>query len=487
MKCENCGQELNEGDMFCTNCGSAVNNNVVDVNKELETSNAAVDNAGNINNVEVNDNISSNVDDNSSMNNIYTFNNSGEINNNASDNKETSDHKNKKKKSKGIIVILTVFVVVIGALIALYLLTRKSAKDIFVNGFKKATNEVFNSEYLKKKSSNQTIKFNISGSGLDDSADVYNKMVVNNKMSIDTSNSKLDEELSLSYDGSNILGMGIYARDNNIYLGFNDIYDRYVKLPVTEKMNIELFKGNNKVIKSAIDEAFIKSFDDKYFTKSKKKVDIDDKKVSVDAYTLTIDNNNIKDIMKSFIESLVNNKEFMSMLSKNYNIDINEIKNSINEIDYSELAIDSPITITIYTKGFNYSFVGIEFAVDNSASLKVLKKDNNNLVATLESGGIAIDATINKKESGNKSTITTSLNMMGLMNLSMIIDSIEQKNVEFKTIDNKDIIEYEDFIKNDINDVVNNISKNEKLIELISKLSSETGGDVNYSSLITTY
>ena len=121
------------------------------------------------------------------------------------------------------------------------------------------------------------------------------------------------------------------------------------------------------------------------------------------------------------------------------------------------------------------------------SSLRVLKKDNNNLIATINVGIGSIDATINKKEVGNKSTITTNLDMMRLMNMSMIIDSIENKNVEFKNIDNKDSIEYKDFIKNDVNDVVNKISKNEKLIELIGKLNNSYGGDINYSSLITNY
>lgn len=465
MKCENCGQDLNVGDVFCSNCGSSVNNTVVDVNKDLETSNDVVGNSSSIN----------------------TFNNPGETNNIISNNQDINVSKKKKNKSKVIIFLSVIFVLIVGALIALYLFTRKSAKDIFVIGFKKTTNEVFSSNYLKKKAVSQTIKFNINGSGLNNISDVYNNMVINNNMAIDINNKKLDDEISLNYDGSNILNIGLYARDNNVYLGFNGLYDKYVKLPITKEQYNYSFKIDNKAMKSAIDEAFIKTFDNKYFTKSKEKVTIDGKIKKVDAYTLTIDNSNVKDIMKNFIENLVNNKEFISMLSENYNVDANEIKNSINEIDYSELVMNAPISITIYTKGFNYSFVGIEFIVDNSTSLRVLKKDNNNLIATINLGTGSIDATINKKEVGNKSTITTNLDMMGLMNMSMIIDSIDNKNVEFKNIDNKDSIEYKDFIKNDVNDVVNKISKNEKLIELIGKLNNSSGGDINYSSLITNY
>ena len=38
---------------------------------------------------------------------------------------------------------------------------------------------------------------------------------------------------------------------------------------------------------------------------------------------------------------------------------------------------------------------------------------------------------------------------------------------------------------NGINDVINNMSKNEKLIELITKLYNELGSEVDYSSLIS--
>lgn len=492
MKCENCGQELNEGVMFCENCGSAVNNKDVDVNKELDTTSESnsVDNTVNNEAVAENNPVITDTDNvevatSNSENNIVSDNSVA-----STDTNTNLDNSGKKKKSKKPIIIILVILlaIIIGVFVFLFVFNKKSAKDIFVDSFEKFTSQTLNSDYKKKQSLNQNVKFKISGTGTNDAMAILNDISMKNNLAIDTTAKKMDEEITLNYEGSDVLSMGIYLRDNNMYIGLNGLYDKYIEIPMTETQSIDMSKIDNKVMEESLNEAFEKSLDDKYFTKSTKEISIDGDTKKVNAYTLKIDKNNIKEIAKNFIDSLANNKEFMKMISSAFGMDSDEFKQSINEIDYSQLVVDSPISITIYTKGITNSYVGIEFSVENkenSTSIQILNVDDNNTKIILKMGTIALEATINKKGNSNKNTVTASLDLMGLMKLSMVVDTVKSDNVEFKDINKATTVDYYEFETNGINDVINNMSKNEKLIELITKLYNELGSEVDYSSLIS--
>ena len=503
MKCENCGQELNEGVMFCENCGSAVNNKNVDVNKELDTTSESnsVDNTVNNEAVAENNPVITDTDnvevapynsekdivsDNNDVNTNTSLDTSV-VNNN--DNNDNFTSGKKKKSKKTIIIILVILLaIIIGVFVFLFVFNKKSAKDIFVDSFEKFTSQTLNSDYKKKQSLNQNIKFKISGTGTNDAMAILNDISMKNNLAIDTTAKKMDEEITLNYEGSDVLSMGIYLRDNNMYIGLNGLYDKYIEIPMTETQSIDMSKIDNKVMEEALNEAFEKSLDEKYFTKSTKEISIDGDTKKVNAYTLKIDKNNIKEIAKNFIDSLANNKEFMKMIYSAFGMDSDEFKQSINEIDYSQLVVDSPTSITIYTKGITNSYVGIEFSVENkenSTSIQILNVDDNNTKVILKMGTIALEATINKKGNSNKNTVTASLDLMGLMKLSMVVDTVESENVEFKDINKNSVVDYDEFETNGINDVINNMSKNEKLIELITKLYNELGSEVDYSSLIS--
>ena len=395
----------------------------------------------------------------------------------------------KKKSKKPIIIILVILLaIIIGVFVFLFVFNKKSAKDIFVDSFEKFTSPTLNSDYKKKQSLNQNVKFKISGTGMDNTMAILNDIGIKHNLAIDATAKKMDEEITLNYEGSDVLSMGIYLRDNNMYIGLNGLYDKYIEIPMTETQSIDMSKIDNKVMEESLNEAFEKSLNDKYFTKSTKEISIDGDTKKVNAYTLKIDKNNIKEIAKNFIDSLANNKEFMKMISSAFGMDSDEFKQSINEIDYSQLVVDSPTSITIYTKGITNSYVGIDFSVEtkeNSTSIQILNVDDNNTKVILKMGTIALEATINKKGNSNKNTVTASLDLMGLMKLSMVVDTVESENVEFKDINKNSVVDYDEFETNGINDVINNMSKNEKLIELITKLYNELGSEVDYSSLIS--
>ena len=279
MKCENCGQELNEGVMFCENCGSAVNNKDVDVNKELDTTSESnsVDNTVNNeavaeNNPAITDTDNVEVATSNSENNIVSDNSVA-----STDTNTNLDNSGKKKKSKKPIIIILVILlaIIIGVFVFLFVFNKKSAKDIFVDSFEKFTSQTLNSDYKKKQSLNQNVKFKISGPGMDNTMAILNDIGIKHNLAIDATAKKMDEEITLNYEGSDVLSMGIYLRDINMYIGLNGLYDKYIEIPMTETQSIDMSKIDNKVMEESLNEAFEKSLDEKYFTKSTKEISID--------------------------------------------------------------------------------------------------------------------------------------------------------------------------------------------------------------------
>ena len=445
MRCVVCGNEFNENNKFCPNCGAQVGNSNNDIN--LNT-NMDVSNNLNMTNNEVVNNNGNNLTDNIVVPD-------SDVNNQSITNNVNNSFKNsRKKKSKVPFIIIGVIIIlaIVSVLLYLFVFNRKSSKEIFVDGFKNVTKELFSDSNTSRTSVKNKLSFNVSapGLGMDQAFNLYNNIILNSNLGIDLDLKKIDEELTLNYKGKDILGLGIYGRDNTMYLGLNGIYDKYVKLPITEDDYNKLFskKVDYKILKNALDDAFEKSIDSKYFTKSKRNVSSNGKNKKYNAYTLTIDNNNIKEITKSFINSLINNEEFISYISKNFDIDKSTINSYISSIDYNDITIDTPIMITVFTSGLIESYKGIEISINSSGytmAVRYIELDDNNAEITLDAGITSFVLKVTSSGSDNNKKTTYSVDL-GTFKGVVTNEQVKSDKVEFKNIDASNVISYEEFM-----------------------------------------
>lgn len=448
MKCVHCQNELNEDVRKCPNCGMAVS---INDNNQLGAAKKSIigPSVGTIN-----------------ADNINSQNNKNKIKN--------SNTKKAYKRPIIISIVLILLIIFIACSFYFLVFNSKSSKQIFVDGFKRVTSKLLKTNDVKRQSIQNTIKYNISGNGLENVSDIYNNLVLNNNINIDKDLKKMDEELSINYDGSNI-GLGIYARDSKAYLSIMGLYDKLIEIPVYSKQYKKFSTQEIKDIKNALDNAVESSIDDKYFRKSKKTISINDKNKKVNAYTFTINNNNVKDITKKFITSLCSSENVMSVLTNAFNLDKKTLRNYINKIDYSSINLENPIEITIYTKKFTNSYIGIEISLntpDSKLALRYLIIDDMNSELIIDAGITSFKVKINKTGTESNSKTKFDLDLMGMMKINVVSEMIKSKNVEFKNIDTSKTIGYDEFMSNDINDVINNINNNDKIKELISMFSN---------------
>lgn len=492
MKCLNCGAELNDEIKFCTNCGVEVNNDSNNINNELgEKEEFAVKNEENVANNVVNNVVGPDIKP-LDITNINSQNVMHDITNISNNDNTESNKKKSNKKFIIIIVIIVLLLVITGGLLYVLKPAKKSAKGVFVDSFKSVTSSIFKDNDVKKQSVNQTIKYNISGAGVESFSEIFNNIVLKDNTSVDRDLKNIEEELIVNYKNNDLFGVGIYGRENSLYLGIDGLYDKYIKLPITDSEYNSIFnsdKKNSKAIKETLDDAFEKSLDDKYFTKSSKKLTVDDKNKKFNAYTLTIDNSNIKKITKSFINSLANNDSFISMLGA----DKNTIKAYINMIDYNSISLDNPFEITIYTEGNKDVYKGIEFSTKvegNVMSVRYMDIDKENAELVFDMGITSFSMKINSVGDDTKNKTTATIDM-GIMKMSMIADTIISNKVEFKSIDTNKVVDFDSFIETGLYDIINNVITNEKIIEFITDVTDNFGmnGDISdlssldYSSL----
>lgn len=476
MKCLNCGEELKEGTKFCTNCGVMVGES--NVTNALET------------NEEINNNVigpSIKPIDETNINNQNMVNSMNMNNTNNS-----SYNRVVKKRSKAPLIIIACIILlgVIACLLYLFVFNKKSSKQVFIDGFKSATSKLLKEDNSSKKSMKNNMSFNIqaSGAGIDNMLDIYNNIKISSDTEIDTTTKKLDEELLINYKGNDLLGLGIYGRDDSVYLELTGIYDKYIKLPITSEQYNYLFSStkNTRLLKESLDSAFEKSIDDKYFTKSNKSIDVNGKNKKYNTYTLTITNDNIKDIVKNFVNALLSNDEVASILSTNLQVDKSMVKGLASTIDYSNINLTSPIEITIYTSGLKEEYKGVEIKTsveNNQYALRYIDYDDNNSELVFDAGITSIKFTINKtgSDNNNKTTISTDL---GIMKADLVCDTILSDTVKFKDIDTTNVVEYEDFISNS-DDILNNaLESNKALTDFITEISGKmdmSNNNLDYS------
>lgn len=462
MKCVVCGNDVNENNKFCPSCGATLgsSNNDINLNENMSVNNNTV------NNEVVNDN-GNNLNNSIGMadNNINNQNVISSANNNNSP-------KRKKSKAPFIIVGIVILLAIVSVLLYLFVFNKKSSKEIFVDGFKNVTKELLNDSTTSKESIKNKLSFDISapGLGMDQMINLYNNIVLSNNLGIDAELNKIDEELTLNYKGQDIFGLGIYARDNNMYLGLNGIYDKYVKLPITEDDYSKLLskKFDYKVLKNALDDAFEKSLDSKYFTKSKRNISVDGKNKKYNAYTLTIDNSNIKEITKNFIDSLINNEEFISYISKNFDIDKSTINSYINEINYNDITVETPIMITIFTSGLSESYKGIELSSSTSGynmAVRYIELDENKAEITFDAGIASFSLKISSTGNDNNKKTTYSVDL-GTFKGVVTNEQVKSDKVEFKSIDSNNVISYEEFMNNS-EEIFNKLESNPNFKQFI--------------------
>ena len=320
-------------------------------------------------------------------------------------------------------------------------------------------------------------------------------------------------QLQTYYDEKTLIDIRTYGTDNILYLELKDLFSKYISVEVKKYENIfdnsSIREEDFDYIIQSTKNLVLESLQDNDFTKTRDKVSMEDKTITALKINYILDEENFKDSYEFVLKEILKDDKFLEIISKYVDIDINQIKEILahekSEISNKNYLNGNTFNFSVYFKSlFNepikYEIVGnnekIEyfpkenekimiFSENNVQKFSFSMKDNEihylihdkiNVTGTLKVTEKNIDLSfneINDNVSGNL-IITNQDKYNGKIKLSIknednnIIINGRYKNTigqEVKLPKNlkENAISYKKISEEHYNEIIDNISKNEKL------------------------
>ena len=474
----NMDNNLNQKNTF--NNGNNINNQDIFENQPSQNSN--INNQLNTNNIFGDNNLNTSNAENNNSNNEQSINNN--LNNSTVFNNEdttTSNINNNHPKNKKWIPIL-VGIILILILIAGFIFYKTiSSKNIFKVIIDNSFNYLENS-FVEYESAKGTFSLKASGNSKDTSTnkafELINKIDLSGSYGIDYENKIINLDIKSNYDSQKLVNANIYMESGNSYIYLEDIYDKYIKVPINDYdslfTNMDK-KEDYKIVLNSVHNAINNSLKDEYFTK--KKVTVDGKKVNKN--TLKLNKNTYTTIKKDIINSLLNDNKFLDSYSKISDQDVNEIKENLNDAlveddDFEEM------DLSIYTKGINFEFVRFEIS---NASNQIVISSNDDIYnfEYFEDEQVIYDGSIKVDIGSNDVTYNISLNdKEENISTDFTIKNSVEYNKKVTQMDVSNSVNLDDITNKEMNEIYFKILGSDGISKLIQDIQG-SDFDSNYS------
>lgn len=242
---------------------------------------------------------------------------------------------------KYIIIAIAVIIAIIVVVLIILLNQKTSPREIFnvaINNLREQVsilNEQVNSETIIKTS---RIENNLTFNTDIEELSIFNDYKLKAIMEYDENNKYFNIITSLSNNNKRIIDAMIYIIDNAIFFESNDLLDKPIKLSeiienteVVETINYNISKDEYFYIFDKALEYFNDSLVDKKFTQNNEEIIIDDTKLNAIANNYLIDYESNELMTKTFKEKLINDDEFIEILSKFTNKSKEEIIDNLSK------------------------------------------------------------------------------------------------------------------------------------------------------------
>lgn len=267
-------------------------------------------------------------------------------------------------------------------------------------------------------------------------------------------------DLGLEYDNNKVVDAQVYYSDGEIYTYFDGLFDKYIKLDMSEEQKEQLesildtssskeqMKNGKKAIKIIRNELKAQIKEEGEFEKEKTTIDVGEKEKRVTKTTLTLSQKGLYNIISNMCSNLAKNDKFLDCFEKSPKDGLKEIAEEIKSLETDS---KNKIKISLYTKGLLNNLLALDveiYSADESQTITIsVVKENKDLYTyTVSSktestkvdvikGNIEIEKDKDSSnEKSGKATITMEVAETGTIKLEM--DYLAEFN---KGIDKKDV------------------------------------------------
>ena len=240
-----------------------------------------------------------------------------------------------KEKISKLPWLVAFFLIVIISITACAMFLNSNPQTMFTmaidNFFSSITDNMNENAYSVSKG-NAKINFEVGSN--DENSVIFNELSKNSfdiNYRIDNSNDRSYFKINTTYENNKSLSVDLYNDKKNIYVYYNDIFDKYIRYEKTKSYNF-INVNDYKSLLNGLNQAFDKVATSEKISGTKSNLDYGIKTLKVYESKLIIDDNNYERVSDTFINSLKSNEEFISSLSNILNISSSDTKRKLDKV-----------------------------------------------------------------------------------------------------------------------------------------------------------
>lgn len=367
------------------------------------------------------------------------------------------------KKSKKWIFGLIFILILLGAIGygAYYFIQNNDPKKVLVRSSMELINDIKTmvgvEENYDKINIDSKVSLEVSSSNEEDMGQLYfiiNKFNLNMYYGYDKKNFYLD--LVGLYDNEDLGNITLFSNNKDNYLYLNDVYDKVIKIG----QEVSSVDTNSEDYKKMLDyekDAFIKGYE---------KINLSSKYVKLAGRKVReIKINNIEEVFSVIYNELINNKDYMNLSSKIFNISGENLKNEFE--NYKDLLDD--LDIRVYLSMLKNKFIKLEIT-DDKEEYSLERENNTFSIKEFKNEIILNKLDINFNESKielNFDDIENSLNIKVKLDYKLDYDS------EIKSKDISSSIDYSKMNDKDLENIMNKFMNKKGFMSLMRNINGE--------------
>lgn len=415
----------------------------------------------------------------------------------------------KRPKKKGLIIGGIVAAVVIIALVLVYFLVF--AKPEFI--FNSAIDKLFKAETKKYDSIKVTSKIGVSIETEDESMkeqlSEVEKYALKLGAQMDFEKKQEIVDLGLEYDKEAVADAKVYYNDEDIYVYFEGLFDKYIKVDMDKEqkeameaifdtaMSEEQSKNSKKAMKIVRDElkAQIKEYGE--FDKEKATIDVGDKEKRVTKTTLTLFQKDLCSMISSMCSNLAKNDKFLDCFEESPKDALKELAEQMKAVNADS---KNNVKISIYTKGLLNNLVAVDMEIYTAeeaqiVTIAVVKEDKNSYTynVSAKASGMKMDVIKgkvetekdkdSKDEQSGKTTITAEVAEAG--KLKLVVDYSVEYNQGIDKIDTSNSVNMTELTEQDMQSIMEKLMERPLIGDLIKNQMNGSGLSIGNEDNIT--
>lgn len=374
----------------------------------------------------------------------------------------------KRKSIPGGVILFLLILVLLGGC-GYYYFVIDSPKNIFLNLLNQLSTNLDTKETNYEKTN---IDFSLDLNLLSpkkeylDLTNIINELSITGNLGMDSIKKEDYLNIKALYQEKDLFGLTGYLTENTTYIKLDNIYNKVLKDELTEEDKKELDKmyevtdteneNTDKLIDS-VSKHLVKVLENAKYTKTYEKLD----KTYVKKLTIQVDTN----LIKEFLNNLLNDNDFIESYSKLESITESEAKENITNIK-NKLTKET-FEVSTYLSIIENKLIKLEFNFDYIRV--VLTKDNNEInYKYYEDSIIKYQGYIYLKDNGSNYQISLSLeDIEQELTIELNLEITIEHNQDINTLDTTNTIDVDTMTDADYNKIMENIANNQNLNKLL--------------------